>query len=192
MGQRMFVAIYPPEDVVRSLDQFLRVRPQMPWIASEQWHLTLAFLDSVADRVLDDLVERLESGFAKKTAPVLRFDGAGSFPHPDRASVLWVRPEVVGHRGTSLEELSTTAKNAASKAGTRVDGKRFTPHMTVARLRGGRDVTKWLQILGQYRSEPWLADRVELIASHLREGPSGRPRHEVVATFELPHPSLPS
>lgn len=188
MGQRMFVAIYPPNDVARSLNQFLEVRPQMPWIAPEQWHITLAFLDSVEERVVDDLVQRLGVGFQKKTAPVLRFEGAGCFPNPDRASVLWVRPEVMGQRGTPLSELATTARYAANKAGTKVDGKRFTPHMTVARLRGGRDVNRWLDILNQYWSEPWLADRAELVASHLGEGPSGRPRHEVVETFHLPHP----
>lgn len=185
----MFVAFSPPPSVARELQRFLEIRPQMPWINPEQWHVTLAFLESVPARIVDDLGERLEAGFAKKVAPVIRLDGAGCFPNPDRGRVLWVRPTRLEGPGAHLEDLSVTARNAANKAGVNPDGQKFIPHLTVARLRRSQDLNRWLQLLSLFESEPWVLGEVQLIASHLREGPSGRPRYETVGTFPLQLPA---
>lgn len=183
------MALQPPEQVAEELERFLEVRPSMPWINPEQWHVTLAFLKSVPEWLVDDLADRLERGFERKVAPVVRLDGAGSFPHPDNARVLWMRPVRLEGGGATLAELSVTARNAANKVGATPDGQKFVPHLTVARLRRGIDANRWIQVLDLFRSEPWLVDSATLIASHLGEGPSGRPRYERVAHFHLKSPS---
>ena len=64
-------------------------------------------------------------------------------------------------------------------------GGRFRPHLTLARLRRPEDATRWLRVLDPYVGPPWQAHDVALIASHLGQGPDGRPRHDIVETFEL-------
>ena len=60
---RMFVAVVPPEGAVQDLEAFLGPRreagPELRWAATEQWHLTLAFMPDVSSRHFDELVERL-------------------------------------------------------------------------------------------------------------------------------------
>lgn len=65
------------------------------------------------------------------------------------------------------------------------DGQRFVGHLTLARLHRSTDARKWLQVLDTFRSAPWWVDDIELIESHLREGPAGRPRYETVASLSL-------
>ena len=69
---RMFVALVPPPAVLEHLEEFLAVRreagPELRWTLPEQWHLTLAFMPSVADRHLDDLSDRM--GQAAARSPV--------------------------------------------------------------------------------------------------------------------------
>jgi hypothetical protein len=73
-GQRMFVAVVPPATAIDDLDEFLAPRREsgaFRWSLAEHFHVTLAFLPSVPDRRLDDLVERLgRARVAAARAPV--------------------------------------------------------------------------------------------------------------------------
>ncbi len=79
--------------------------------------------------------------------------------------------------------MATGARAAAVKAGIEVDGQRFRPHITVARLGRPEEVSRWVQLLDAYAGPDWVADRIELVASYLGQGPRGRPRYEVVESF---------
>ncbi|MDP3967424.1 MAG: 2'-5' RNA ligase family protein, partial [Nocardioides sp.] len=84
-----------------------------------------------------------------------------------------------------LEALARGCRAAAAHAGAPPDGARFHPHLTLARLGRSRDVLRWVRVLDTYSGPPWPVDEVALVASHLRDGQGGRPRHEVLACFPL-------
>src|SRR3954452_2566036 len=90
---RMSVAVRPPEPVLEDLADYVEPRRDVDsplrWSRSEQWHVTLAFLPSVTERVLDDLTERLAGAAAGGQPFELGLVGAGAFPNPARAKVLW-------------------------------------------------------------------------------------------------------
>lgn len=183
----MFVALLPPEDVLEDLADFLRPRqeaePDFRWTASDQWHVTLAFMPSVPDRALDDLVERLGRAAARRRGFTLSVVGGGAFPNPARARVLYAGLET--DAGEELRRLATGARAAAAKAGAGDEGGRFHPHLTLARLRRPVEVTRWLRVLETYRGPVWAAEEVALVQSHLGEGPRKRPRYEVIESFPL-------
>ncbi len=179
---RMFVAVVPPQEVVEDLDDFLSVRRsagEFRWTLADQWHVTLAFAAHVPDRAFDELCDRLAAAAGKHAAYRTRVVGGGAFPHPDAARVLFA-----GLDG-SYDDLSRAARNAATAAGVAVDGQRFHPHLTLARLGRPANVTKWMRLLDAYAGPPWDVSELALIESHLGEGPRKRPRYEVRATFPL-------
>ena len=183
MPQRMFVAVVPPAEVVDDLSDFLEPRRDagMPWIHPEQWHVTLAFMEAVPHRSIDPLVEHLEKAAARRRPFTLRLAGAGAFPDPTRAKVLWL-----GVGGTpELARLAVNVRAAASTAGAPDDGKAFRPHLSLARLKRPVEATRWLRILDTYAGRSWEVAEFDLVASHLGDGPNGRPRHQVVETFTL-------
>jgi 2'-5' RNA ligase len=187
----MFVAVQPPPAAIEHLDEFLDVRreaAEFRWATTEQMHVTLAFLASVPERRVDDLVERLSRAAAKRAAFDTRITGGGAFPGPADARVLWAGLELDDHGRTELARLATGARAAAAKAGIEVGGGRFRPHVTVARLRRPAEVTRWVRLLEGYAGPPWRADRIELVESFLGQGPRGRPRYETVDTFPLRSP----
>ena len=187
----MFVAVQPPDEAVEHLDEFLDVRREAAgfrWATVEQMHVTLAFLAAVPERKVEDLVERLARAAAKRTAFDTRIAGGGGFPGPADARVLWAGLELDELGRTELSQLATGARAAASRAGIEVDGGRFRPHVTIARLRRPTEVTRWVRLLDGYAGPPWRADRVELVESFLGQGPRGRPRYETVDTFPLSAP----
>jgi 2'-5' RNA ligase len=188
MASRMFVAVVPPQAAVEHLDEFLDVRRdagELRWVVSEQFHLTLAFLAEVPDRKLDDLVERLERAAKRRAAFETRLVGGGAFPNVARARVLWAGLDLDEMRSTELSRLATGSRAAATRAGIEVDGARFKPHLTVARARQPHEMTRWVRLLEGYSGPPWSVAEVSLVESFLGQGPRGRPRHEIVATFPL-------
>jgi RNA 2',3'-cyclic 3'-phosphodiesterase len=187
-GVRMFVALVPPDEVVEDLEEFLRPRqeagPELRWTVPEQWHVTLAFFGQVADRHLDDLVERLGRAASRRTAVDLRVAGAGAFPNAARAKVVWAGVDADG-REEELRRMATGARAAGAKSGAGEDGGRFHPHITLARTGRPIEATRWVRVLDGYTGPPWRSERYALVASHLGEGPRRRPRYEVVETFPV-------
>ena len=184
----MFVAAVPPEEVADDLDEFLAPRRDegaFRWTLPEHLHVTLAFLDEVPDRVIDDLVERLARAAARRRPMTAYVAGGGAFPHPDRGRVLTARLEQSEDDAEELRRLATGARAAAVKAGAPGDGQRFSPHLTVARLGRPESLTRWVRVLDAYRGPRWSVEEVSLVASYLGEGPRKRPRYEVVASFPL-------
>ncbi|MBA3782016.1 MAG: RNA 2',3'-cyclic phosphodiesterase [Nocardioides sp.] len=183
---RMFVAAVPPAEVVDDLDEFLSVRrgeAAYRWTIPEHWHVTLAFMAHVPDRSLDDLSDRLTRAAAKRSRMTLHVTGGGAFPHPDQGRVLTAGIEADDHE--ELRRLATGARAAAGKAGAPVDGQRFRPHLTIARLGHPDNLTRWVRVLDGYRGPAWQLDEIALVASYLGEGPRNRPRYDVVETFTL-------
>ena len=183
---RMFVAAVPPADALEDLDEFLAVRRDAApfrWSLPDQWHLTLAFLASVPDRSCDDLVARLERAARKRHRMRATIAGGGAFPNVGRAKVLWAGLELDDPE--ELSRLATGCRAAASKAGIEVEGQRFKPHITVARMGRPVEATSWVRLLDAYRGPSYDVAEIALIASHLGEGPRKRPRYEVRETFPL-------
>lgn len=184
----MFVALVPPRAAIEDLDAFLEPRREsgtFRWALSEQFHITLAFLAAVADRHLDELVERLARAGSRRTSFETRIAGGGAFPNAGRARVIWAGLDLDDHGATELQRLATGARAAASRTGIPVDGQRFRAHITIARLGRPAEVSNWVRLLDSYSGPTWTADRFELVASHLGEGPGRRPRYETIAEVPL-------
>ena len=188
---RLFAALVPPPEALEHLDEFLEVRRaagEFRWVQADQVHATLGFFESVPERTLDDLVERLERAAARRTAFETGVAGGGAFPNVGRAKVLWAGLDLDEPARTELDRLATGCRAALSRAGVRVDGQRFRPHLTLGRLGHPDNVTSWVRLLDSYRGPEWVVDEVTLVASHLGEGPRRRPRHEVVGSYALSRP----
>jgi 2'-5' RNA ligase len=186
---RMFVALVPPPEALEHLDEFLDVRrdagADLRWVQADQVHATVAFLESVPERALDDLVEGLDLAVGRRTAFETAIGGGGAFPDVGRAKVLWAGLDLDAPSRTELDRLATGCRTAAARAGIEVDGARFRPHLTVARARFPHDLSRWVRLLDSYAGPRWQADEVTLVASYLGEGPRGRPRHVPIHTIPL-------
>lgn len=187
-GQRMFAAVVPPDDVIAHLDEFLQPRreaAEFRWTVAEHMHVTLAFLATVPDRKLDDLVERLTRTGRRRTAFETRIAGGGAFPNPARSKVLYAGLELSDAARTEFGRMATGARAAAARAGLEVEGQRFRPHVTIARINRPTDTSNWVRLLDSYAGPAFAVDRITLLASYLGEGPRNRPRYEVVEEFPL-------
>jgi RNA 2',3'-cyclic 3'-phosphodiesterase len=180
---RLFVAIVPPAGVLAELAAAvapLRVaRPELRWTGPDDWHLTLAFLGEVGDSVLADLAVRMERAARRHPAQQLAISGAGAFPGPARARVLWAGMQ----SGAGLAPLAATVAAGARRAGAPPpdEGRRHRPHLTLARCREPADVTGLTAALAGFAGRPWTAADIQVI----RSNPGRVPRYEELGCWPL-------
>ena len=182
---RMFVAVIPPDSVIEDLEEFVGPRREATpfrWTQPEQWHLTLAFSSDVPERSYDDLVDRLGRAARKRHPVEARIAGGGAFPNVVRAKVVYA---AVDTEAEEMRRMATGARAAVAKSGAEVDGQRFRPHLTLARISRPFEVTRFVRLLDAYAGPTWTVDRIALVASYLGQGPRNRARHEIVETFSL-------
>jgi len=183
---RLFVAISPPAAVLDELDALLEPlrqrRLDLRWTSREAWHVTLAFLGQVDERIAAKLPARLERAAARHRNFSLAFAGSGAFPAANRANVLW--SGLAGDRG-ALSRLAESVAAGASRVGAAPPdrGRRFQPHLTLARCRMPADVTPLVAALAGYQGEPWTADRLHLV--HSRLGATDEPRYVSLGSWPL-------
>jgi RNA 2',3'-cyclic 3'-phosphodiesterase len=181
---RLFVALAPPPAVIADLNAacapFRPARGDLRWTSTEAWHITLAFLGEVGEERLDRLLPRLERGARRHGALRLSLRGAGAFPSPRRANVLWTG--LSGDR-KALADLAATVTAASRRAGAAPPdaGRRFRPHLTLARCRAPVSVSQIVADLEGYEGPPWQAEEIYLIRSR----PNDVPRFETLGTYKL-------
>ena len=164
---RAFVAVVPSDAALDALSAGLKnltADPPLRWAPRSQWHLTLAFLGAVDDA--DALTGSLAAA-ARAVAPFpLRLGGAGTFPAPRRASVLWVG---VVEGQPELTDLATTVRDATAGLVDRADDRPYHPHLTVARAARPRPLAALVDALGPGPIGPaWTVTEIALVESDPR------------------------
>jgi 2'-5' RNA ligase len=181
---RLFVGLAPSAAALDDLDAacapFRPSRDDLRWTSRELWHVTLAFLGEVGAESLPRLLPRLERAARRHLAFSLSLTGAGAFPSPARANVLW--SGISGDR-KALGELAMSVNAGARRAGTPApdEGRRYRPHVTLARCRMPVDVRPIVSKLSAHQGPAWTAGEIYLI----RSAPGGSPRYEVLGEWRL-------
>lgn len=173
---RLFVAIDPPEEIRQEVAALWRGLGGARWVPAGQLHVTLRFLGEVDPAGAARLLESLES--VAEPAFSLLLAGGGRFPPRRQPRVLWIglEPE------ERLRTLHSAIERRLEEAGFPSDGKPFSPHLTVARLKEhvhADDVERWLESARGFRAGPFPVSRFCLYSSVLgRDGAAHRKERE--------------
>ena len=175
---RLFVAIDLPDDVRSRLAGLCAGVPGAKWVAPENMHLTLRFIGEVDDARAADI----DAALGRIRAP--SFDMAlaeiGHFGSRGRTRALWAGIE----KCEALERLQAKVESALVRAGLEPEGRKFAPHVTLARLKEARlsRVRDFLGARNPFAAGPVPVERFALYSSFLaREGAI----HRVEATYDL-------
>jgi 2'-5' RNA ligase len=186
---RMFAALLPPQSALEDLAEFLAPRQEaggdLRWTQEEQWHITLAFMAEIPERAVERVIDGIADTAATRAPFTLSLAGAGAFPHPHDARVLWTGVSGDETALSALSGLARGVRRACTHGGGAPAGGRFRGHGPLARARRPLEATRWLRVLEAYAGPSWSADEVTVIASHLGEGRGGRPRYEHLAAAPL-------
>lgn len=174
---RLFVALAIADLEAQALSIIQCGVPGARWQVREQLHLTLRFIGDVDGRdaaAVDDALSVISvPGFN------LRLKGVGEFgsKHPQ---ALWAGVE----KNEALLHLQRKIETALQRAGFAPEGRKYVPHVTLARLRGTPRgaVMDYLTDHALYASEPFAVNRFSLFSSVLT--PNGS-KYAIEQDYEL-------
>lgn len=167
---RLFVAVWPPPEVVETLAELPRSASEaLRWTTPEQWHVTLRFLGEVAD---PDAV--LAALGRVDLAPM-----TGTVAELGPATACFGRHVLQAPVG-GLEALAAAVLVGTAEVGI-PPGASFSGHVTLARARGAgrRRHADLRPLAGVAVSARWLVTEVTLVASTLGDRGS---RYRVLAS----------
>lgn len=136
---RSFVAIPLERDLLNRIDKFQRELRGLPadvkWVHVHSIHLTLKFLGDIEETRVEELggaIERASEGFTPWRIPV---KGAGAFPSLRNPRVVWIGMQ---DQSGELVRLQGRIEREFSRLGFAEEGRPFSPHLTLGRVRSGR------------------------------------------------------
>jgi 2'-5' RNA ligase len=134
--------------------------PGARWVDPGNFHLTLRFIGETGEDTASDIDEALARVKARPFP--LQLAGTGVFGG-NRPHALWVGAE----RHPDLARLRDKIEQALIRAGLPPEPRKFTPHVTLARLRDPDpgSLGQYLAAHAQFRAEPLPVERFSLIAS---------------------------
>jgi len=137
----------------------------------EQVHLTLKFLGDTEEALVPKLVDAMRRSVAGVAPFVVRIVGTGAFPNLRRMRVLWVGME----GGQPLVDIARRLEAETEPLGYPREGRDFSPHVTLARVKGGGNLDRARQVLEAHAKDAYgefAIDRVRLKKSVLTpQGP---------------------
>jgi 2'-5' RNA ligase len=141
--------------------------PGAKWQTREQLHLTLRFIGEADGRdanAIDDALSAISA-----PAFTLSLKGVGEFGGKNPRA-LWAGvsdPAAVSHLAKKIEA-------AIQRIGLAAEERKFTPHVTLARLRGApaEKVVEWLADHALYAGAPFAVNEFTLYSSQLSQGGS--------------------
>ena len=163
MNKRLFVAIDPPGPIREQLSLLCGGLPNARWCSPEQFHLTLSFIGEVDGSAFLDIRETL----AEISSPqlTLQLEGVGFFPPRGQPRIVWAGV----HRNEALQGLQRKITTRLFHLGLEPENRKFTPHITLARLQGtpAVKVGKYLENNGLFQTPPFAVDHFTLYSSIL-------------------------
>ncbi len=168
---RTFIALTIPEEKAEKLARLQGlIAPSLPgcrWTAPRDFHVTLAFLGDIPVGDLNALCLAVAEAASPFPPLPLIAAGLGVFPNAERPRVVWVG--LSGPGSEALKALRDAVAGAAASVGYPPEDDRFSPHVTLGRMKPGRgpspDVGALLRHYERWSAGAFSAGEVVTFAS---------------------------
>lgn len=162
---RLFTALEVPERVGRELSLVRGGLAGARWVDPENYHVTLRFLGDIDGALAREVAAALDE--VSRPALDISIEGLDAFGGArPRALIARVSPS------PALTELQAEHERIMRRAGLPAEGRKFAPHVTLARLQGvaARAAADWLAMKGRPLGLRFRAQRVVLLSSRASVG----------------------
>ncbi|MCK5292140.1 MAG: RNA 2',3'-cyclic phosphodiesterase [Thermoplasmata archaeon] len=151
MTFRAFLSIdVQPSEPMSSFHQALKeTNAQVKLVDLENTHLTLKFLGDTSENHVPEIVKIMEDSIEGMDPFSISFRGTGAFPSLNHMKVVWI-----GVWNTDgMKSISDFLNDGFTVLGYRKEKRRFSPHLTLGRVKGGRNKEQLAQVIRNWKDE---------------------------------------
>lgn len=148
------------------------------WIDPENYHITLRFIGDVDHSTANEVADGLDR-LAESEAFSIRLNHLGSFGG-DKPRALYAGVE----SNATLAHLQSSQERVLQRLGLSPEGRKFVPHVSLARLRGAsaEEVARFMAMAGRFEPIEFAVRRFVLYSS--RDSVGGGP-YRIEETYPL-------
>jgi 2'-5' RNA ligase len=167
---RSFIAIEVPDEVKTAVaalqDELKLAAADVAWINTENIHLTLKFLGEIEKKIADEIGNICAQIVGEFQPFSLGIKGTGVFPNARHPRVLWIG---LDGEVETLERLQERLDERLTSIGFDPEEKDFSPHLTVGRVRSGKNARELLAKANDYPLPPmsFVVEEILLMKSDL-------------------------
>lgn len=183
MTFRGFIAIDVPTSP--SLDALAadlqKASPSLKVVPTDHLHLTIKFLGETEEGLVPEILTAIREAAAGIQPFEIRVKGTGAFPSLTRMNVIWVGVE----GAEPIARIAERLESSLEPLGFPRENRRWTAHVTLARVKGHRDLDRARRILESRASESFGSHVVDTI--HLKKSvltPQGA-KYSIVGSVPL-------
>ena len=157
---RLFAALEIPHQAAMQLSMLRGGLSGARWIDMENYHLTLRFIGDIEHHMADEVADAL--GRVHRRPFMLGFSGLGAFGGKKPRNLFAVPTGC-----PDLYDLQAEIATICRRLGLAPDPRKFTPHVTLARLRGTSPgaVANYLSVRGGFHIPPFKVTQFTLMSS---------------------------
>ena len=158
---RLFTGLEIPADVALALSLKRGGLVGARWIDAEFYHITLRFIGDVDGRTAGEVIDALDR-LANSEAFTIKLSHLGAFGG-DKPRALFAGVEV----NATLTHLQAAQERVLQRLGLEPESRKFTPHVTLARLRGTSpvDLAEFIANAGRFTPLEFPVKRFVLFSS---------------------------
>lgn len=119
---------------------------RIKWVETENLHITLNFLGDTDPEQLKGCSGIVQATAGKYKAPGVVFRGMGLFRSMRHPRVLWIGMET----GKTIYDIQSELGRSLEPLGFPPDGRKFSPHLTIGRIKYLKQSGEMENLLGQY------------------------------------------
>ena len=147
---RSFIAIKLPEEIknkISDLQKTLRgTGADVKWVSPESIHLTLKFLGNIEKTQIEEILSAIKKSSAKIKPFPIEIKSTGVFPKIEYPRVVWIG---VKEETKVLLVLQQKIEENLLPMGFEKEGRDFTPHLTLGRVKSQKGKEKLISLLLQ-------------------------------------------
>jgi 2'-5' RNA ligase len=175
---RLFTGLEVPHEVAFALSLKRGGLPGARWIDPDNYHITLRFIGDVDYSTANEVTDALDR-VANSEAFTIKLGHLGSFGG-DKPRALYAGVE----NNAALQRLQAAQERVLQRLGLEPEGRKFVPHVSLARLRGtaASDLARFMAFSGRFEPLEFPVGRFVLFSS--RDSVGGGP-YLVEQTYPL-------
>lgn len=161
----LFTAISVPQETAEALQRLRSGLHGARWVEPDSYHITLSYMGEVGPDGIEQLIETLDG--IRFSPFTIRLQGLGVFG-AKRPRAVWAGLEDC----PELISLQARQARAITGAGFRLERRKYTPHVTLARFRKDQpnDLQRFVERRNVYAAPEFVCETFSLMSSRPNQG----------------------
>ncbi len=169
------------EKIEKIIDELKQSGANLKIVKPKKMHITLKFLGDTKENLKNKISKIIERSVENIEPFEIELKSTGAFPNENYIKVLWIGI----NKGEIIGEIAKKIDNDLSNIGFKKEKRKFSPHITIARVKSAKNKDEIIKILKKHRDETLLKMKVNSIKLKKSRLTQKGPIYETLKEIEI-------